>query len=258
MKDENKTKEQLIDELREMQQQVAKLEKTETRRKQIEEALKESKERYKRLFKSVTDYVYTVKVEDGRPVSTTHGVACLKVTGYTAKEYQSDPTLWYRIIHEADRGLVVEQVKRILAGKPSSTVEHQIIHKDGSIRWISNTPVPHYDENGRLISYDGIITDITKRKQIEGEREKLILELKDALSNIRTLRGLLPICASCKKIRNDEGYWEQIEIYVRDHSEADFSHGICPECVKKLYPDFYKKKINYPVASYRVLKTKER
>jgi hypothetical protein len=56
------------------------------------------------------------------------------------------------------------------------------------------------------------------------------------------LRGLLPICSSCKKIRNDQGYWEQIEVYIRDHSEADFSHGICPECAQKLYPELYKKK----------------
>ena len=69
-----------------------------------------------------------------------------------------------------------------------------------------------------------------------GEREKLILDMKDALSKIKTLSGLLPICSSCKKIRNDDGYWEQVEVYVRDRSNADFSHSLCPDCVKKLYP----------------------
>ncbi|MBA4389444.1 MAG: hypothetical protein C0399_00695 [Syntrophus sp. (in: bacteria)] len=242
MNDADKTREQLVNELTEMRRLITKLEKSEIRREQIEKALKESEERYKRLFESVTDYVYTVKVEDGRPVSTTHGIACQKVTGYTAEEYMSDTELWYRMIHGADQGIVIEQVNRIFTGEHISTVEHQIIHKDGSTRWISNTPVPHYDENGRLIAYDGIITDITKRKKIEEEREKLILELKDAISKIRTLKGLLPICSSCKKIRNDAGYWEQMEVYVRDHSEADFTHGICPECAKKLYPEFYKEK----------------
>ena len=66
-------------------------------------------------------------------------------------------------------------------------------------------------------------------------------ELTKALSEVRKLSGMLPICASCKKIRNDKGYWEQIEVYVRDRSEAEFSHGICPECAQKLYPEFYKK-----------------
>ena len=63
-------------------------------------------------------------------------------------------------------------------------------------------------------------------------------ELRRALTEIKTLRGILPICMNCKKIRDDRGYWNQIKIYVRDHTEADFSHGICPECMTKLYPDF--------------------
>ena len=71
------------------------------------------------------------------------------------------------------------------------------------------------------------------------EREKLILELQDALAKVKTLSGLLPICASCKKIRDDTGYWNQIESYLSSHSEVLFSHGICPECTKKLYPEYY-------------------
>ena len=71
----------------------------------------------------------------------------------------------------------------------------------------------------------------------KNEREKIITELKEAMSKIKTLSGMLPICASCKKIRKDDGYWQQIESYVKDHSEADFSHGICPDCAKKLYPE---------------------
>ncbi len=64
-------------------------------------------------------------------------------------------------------------------------------------------------------------------------------ELQAALARVKTLRGLLPICASCKKIRNDQGYWQQVEVYIRDHSEADFTHGLCPECLIKIYPEFY-------------------
>ena len=82
-----------------------------------------------------------------------------------------------------------------------------------------------------------IFRDITQRKLLEEEREKLIEELKNALDRVKQLSGLLPICASCKKIKDDKGYWRQIELYIRDHSEAEFTHGICPDCVKKLYPD---------------------
>ena len=79
--------------------------------------------------------------------------------------------------------------------------------------------------------------EIEERKRVEKEREKLINELQVALAEVKTLSGLLPICASCKMIRDDKGYWNQIETYVRDHSEADFSHSICPDCTKNLYPD---------------------
>ncbi len=71
------------------------------------------------------------------------------------------------------------------------------------------------------------------------KREQVISELQTALDNIETLQGLLPICASCKKIRDDDGYWHQVEVYIRDHSEAEFSHSICPLCAKKLYPDIH-------------------
>lgn len=79
--------------------------------------------------------------------------------------------------------------------------------------------------------------EIENRKKSEQLREQLIADLRRALEEIKTLRGIIPICASCKKIRDDKGFWNQIESYIRDHSEAEFSHGICPECAKKLYPN---------------------
>ena len=83
----------------------------------------------------------------------------------------------------------------------------------------------------------GMILDITKRKRAEEERERLILDLRDALAKIKTLSGLIPICSWCKKIRDDSGYWQQIEGYLHDHSDAEFTHGICPDCIKKAYDE---------------------
>jgi hypothetical protein len=77
-----------------------------------------------------------------------------------------------------------------------------------------------------------------ERTRTQLERERLISELREALAEVKQLSGLLPMCASCKKIRDDKGYWNQLEAYIRAHSEADFSHGICPECAKKLYPEY--------------------
>ena len=76
-----------------------------------------------------------------------------------------------------------------------------------------------------------------KLSSLSGEQRELIAKLQDALANIRTLKGLLPICASCKKIRDDKGYWSQIEVYVRDHSDAEFSHGLCPDCARKYFDE---------------------
>lgn len=83
-----------------------------------------------------------------------------------------------------------------------------------------------------------IIHDISERKAFEQEREKLIEQLQNAIEEIKTLRGIIPICAHCKKIRDDQGYWQQIEKYITEHSEAKFSHGLCPDCIVTLYPDF--------------------
>jgi PAS domain S-box-containing protein len=81
--------------------------------------------------------------------------------------------------------------------------------------------------------------DITALKKAESERERLIDELQQALTKVKTLRGLLPICASCKKIRDDQGYWQGVDDYIRKHSLVEFSHGICPACAHKLYPEFF-------------------
>jgi PAS domain S-box-containing protein len=94
--------------------------------------------------------------------------------------------------------------------------------------------------SGEIVGRMASFVNITKRKEVEADRERLIQKLQDALDKIKVLRGIIPICASCKKIRDDKGYWNQIESYIRDHSEAEFSHGICPDCAKKLYPEFYK------------------
>jgi len=79
--------------------------------------------------------------------------------------------------------------------------------------------------------------ELAERRRYEAERDQLIRDLKDALANVKSLSGLLPICAGCKKIRDDRGYWNQVETYIQKHTEARFSHGLCPDCLKKWYPE---------------------
>lgn len=87
--------------------------------------------------------------------------------------------------------------------------------------------------NNKVIGSRDIVRDITDRKKAEEEKEKLISRLQDALNEIKTLKGIIPICSYCKKIRDDEGVWNQLETYIHSHSDAKFSHGACPECYKK-------------------------
>ena len=96
---------------------------------------------------------------------------------------------------------------------------------------------PIQDPRGQPVGRLIVLRDITQRKRMEEERELLLQQLQSTLAEIRQLTGLLPICAHCKRIRDDQGYWQNVEVYVRDHSDAEFSHGICPVCMQELYPD---------------------
>ncbi|MFA4829300.1 MAG: PAS domain S-box protein [Thermodesulfovibrionales bacterium] len=110
------------------------------------------------------------------------------------------------------------------------------IRKDGTVFPVSVISAPIIEDD-KVVASVTAFSDITERKKIEKEREELINELQDALAKVKQLSGMLPICASCKKIRDDKGYWNQIEVYIRDHSEAEFTHGLCPECAKKAYKE---------------------
>jgi PAS domain S-box-containing protein len=115
--------------------------------------------------------------------------------------------------------------------------ESERLTKNGEQLDVSLTLSPIKDAAGAVVGVSSIERDITVVKREEEERLKLIEELTEALRNIKTLRGLLPICASCKKIRDDKGYWQKVESYISEHTNAAFTHGLCPDCLEKLYPD---------------------
>ena len=103
------------------------------------------------------------------------------------------------------------------------------------------TARPFYDSEQRVSGVVESFQDITAIKKLEREKENLIGKLKESLANVKLLSGFIPICAGCKNIRDDKGYWNQIEEYLRDHSDAKFSHGLCPKCTKDLYPAYHAK-----------------
>jgi PAS domain S-box-containing protein len=120
---------------------------------------------------------------------------------------------------------------KMLKSKKRESAEEEI--RQGC--WMLITVDPIFNSDGKIISAVHITRDITQRRLIQNERERLVSDLKNALSQIKTLKGLIPICSTCKKIRDDKGYWNLIESYIESHSDAAFSHGICPECSDRLY-----------------------
>ncbi|WDP91008.1 MAG: PAS domain S-box protein [Desulfobacter sp.] len=114
--------------------------------------------------------------------------------------------------------------------------EESYINSKGEKRIILTSKASFTSESGKKYLI-GVSHDITERKQAEDERERVIYELQEALARVKTLSGLLPICSSCKKIRDDEGYWNSLESYIEENTEAMFSHGLCMECSDELYGD---------------------
>ncbi len=134
-----------------------------TDRKRADRALQLSEERYRSLLGAATDYVFTVPYHEGIPSATIHGPGCVKVTGYEPHEYAADPFLWYRMIAPEDRGAVERHIRQATEGDRADAIEHRLLHRDGTIRWVRNTLVPRRDPSGRLIAIDGLVTDITER-----------------------------------------------------------------------------------------------
>lgn len=152
-----------------------------TQRKQAENALLESEERYKRITEGLTDYLYTVRMDKGFYAETIQSAACLTVTGYTAEEFSANPQLWIQMVVPEDRERVLAQVRQILAGQDVPPLEHRIICKNGQIRWISDTTILFKDASGNLLSYDGVIKDITERKSAEIALHTLNEELESKI-----------------------------------------------------------------------------
>jgi PAS domain S-box-containing protein len=117
--------------------------------------------------------------------------------------------------------------------------ETQFRRADGSLFWVEITARALRDGVSGTIFYEGSVEDISQRHAAEEERDRLIRGLTDALGRVKKLSGLLPICSSCKKIRDDQGYWNQLEVYISEHSDASFTHSFCPECVRRLYPEIF-------------------
>ena len=170
---------------------------------------------------------------DGMVLSWNRGAE--QMYGYSALEMISQPV---SVLIPRDRpNEMVGVFEKFKQGEHTQRYETVRLRKDGKYVTVSLTISPVKDAAGQILGASSIARDITERKREEAERLQLIHELTSALQRVKTLSGLLPICAACKKIRDDRGYWQSVEVYIRDHSDAEFSHSICPECMTKHYPE---------------------
>lgn len=198
-----------------------------------QQILKESEERFRGIFENATLGIYRTTM-DGQILMANSALVELL-------EFPTLNALYdYNVkLDKASRNLRNDNFLAQLEenGLVKGLEEKWITFKGNEIT-VHETAWTINDRNGNIMYIDGIVEDVTLRKKAEEEREKLIADLQKALVEIKTLSGLLPICSSCKKIRDDSGYWYQIEEYIGSHSGTQFSHGICPDCAEKLYPEY--------------------
>lgn len=159
-----------------------------------------------------------------------------RVFGYTAAEMIGESI--ESIIPRDRQSEILDMRGLVERGRRVDRIETVRLRKDGRKIDVSMTISPIKNAEGIIHGASIVARDVTERKEQEKERLHLIQDLTDALKRVKTLSGLLPICAACKKIRNDDGYWEQVETYIKSRSDAEFTHGICPDCVKELYPEY--------------------
>jgi PAS domain S-box-containing protein len=210
-----------------------------TERKRAEQTIKENETKFRTLFETANDAIFIMNekifLDCNSKSELMFGCSRSDIVGHSPVEFspQQQPD------GRASVEKAIEKINAALSGEPQF-FEWKHCHLDGS-PFDAEVSLNKIELNG--ISYlQAIVRDNTERKRAEAEREKIIWELQQAIDNIKALSGLIPICSSCKKIRDDKGYWNQLEKYIIEHTDAQFTHGICPECAEKFYSDLKKDK----------------
>jgi len=149
-----------------------------------------------------------------------------RTLGFTREELMSRPFIEF--VHPDDRERTLNQNREVRGGGRALGFENRYLCKDGSYRWFFWNAAP---DSAEKVIYS-VARDVTARKEAEAERDRLVTELRAALAEVKTLQEILPICSYCRRIRDDENYWDTVESYIARHTGSQFSHGICPTCME--------------------------
>jgi PAS domain S-box-containing protein len=200
---------------------------------EFDHALVERNNLYFSLFNSIRDAILVADTD--RNIIDLNR-AFTKMFGYTKEDLRDIKTVF---VYENEKQYIKlgEALKNNLGETRDFLYTVNYRKKSGEV-FPGETGVYYLqDQDGVTTGFIGLIRDVSERLNAELEKDRLIRELQAALEKVRILSGMVPICSHCKKIRDDKGYWGQLEAYISQHSEAKFSHGICPECAKKHFPD---------------------
>jgi PAS domain S-box-containing protein len=209
----------------------AELKQEATERKRVEEALRESEGRYALTLDAVNDGLWDWNVLSGSAFFSPHYYLIL---GYDDGGFPASYESWRLLVHPEDLNRVEEELRQSIESGRGFAIDLRMKLKSGGWQWVSTRgKVVKRNGEGKALRMVGTLSDITDRKRAEETLKEEGRRLQQVLDEVRTLRGIVPICSYCKKIRDDDGYWSQVERYVSDHTEAKFSHGICPACFEK-------------------------
>ncbi len=183
---------------------------------------------WEKTFDAIDDWICIIDL-DGKIIRSNRTVE--KFFGLTVQETIGIKCC--KLLHGTDHQIEGCPLPEMETNQKRACIEVEVQNN----RWMLVTVDPIFNPDKNMIGVVHIARDITHRIKVQNEREILVGELKGALDHINTLSGLIPICSNCKKIRDDKGYWNRIESYIESHTQASFSHGMCPECSQKLYGD---------------------
>jgi PAS domain S-box-containing protein len=192
-----------------------------------EQALMESEERYRELFEGASDLIQGVAI-DGSILFVNR--AWREAFGYSEDEIRRLKLM--DIIHPSSLAHCMEAFHRVIHGAPARNVEAVFVTREGQQIILEGNADCHFVD-GKPASTRAIFRDITEKKRAEEALRKANEELTRALAEVKQLEGLLPICMYCKKIRDDDNDWQEVETYVRQRTEAKFTHGVCPHCLEE-------------------------